>query len=96
LSLLVGRIWVCCVADLLLFLSGVCLIGGCGLRETHAGRLQGVSDSSTVALFFIGCVCNLVLCFVIFTVVVFVFFVAVLQLLLWVWRNADWGVVVVV
>jgi len=42
---------VCCVVDLPLFLSGVCLIGGCGLRETHAGLSQSVSDSSTVALF---------------------------------------------
>jgi len=39
LCFLVGRVWVCCVVDLLLCLSGVCLIGGCGLRETHAGRL---------------------------------------------------------
>jgi len=56
LCLLVGRVWVCCVVDLLLFLSGVCLIGGCGLRETHSGLSQAVSDSSTVVLFFFGCV----------------------------------------
>jgi len=53
---LVGCVWVRCVVDLLFFLSGVCLIGGCGLRETHAGLLQTVSDSSTVGLFFFGCV----------------------------------------
>jgi len=56
LCLLVGRVWVCCVVDLLLFLSGVCLSGGCGLRETHSGLSQSVSDSSTVTLFFLGCV----------------------------------------
>jgi len=64
LCLLVGRVWVCCVVDLLLFLSGFCLSGGYGLRGTHAGLSQLVSDWSTVALFFFGCVCNLALCFV--------------------------------
>jgi len=59
----VGRVWVCCVVDLLLFLSGVCLIGGCGLRETHAGLLQAVSDPSTVAPFFLW------LCVVIWVVI---------------------------
>jgi len=34
---LVGRVWVFCVVDILLFLSLACLIGGCGLRETHSG-----------------------------------------------------------
>jgi len=63
LRLLVGRVWVCFVVNLLLFLSGICLIGGCGLRETHSGLSQSVSDSSTVALFFFGCVCNLCLCY---------------------------------
>jgi len=51
-----GRVWVFCVVDVLLFLSWLCRNGGCGLRETHAGLLQTVSDSSTVALFFFGCV----------------------------------------
>jgi len=31
--------------DLLLFLSLWCLNGGCGLRDTHGGRWQPVSDS---------------------------------------------------
>jgi len=42
-------------SDRLMFLSGVCLIGGCGLRKTHSGLSQAVSDSSTFALFFFGC-----------------------------------------
>jgi len=61
LCVLVGRVWVCCIVDLLLCLSGFCLIGGCGLRVTHAGLLQTVSDSSTVAPFFLW----LCLCFVV-------------------------------
>jgi len=40
--------------------------GWCGLRETHAGRLQWVSDSSTVALFSFGCVLCFVVCDVCF------------------------------
>jgi len=50
LCLLVERVWVFCVVDLLLFLSLVCLNDGCGPRKPDAGLLQGVSDSSTVAL----------------------------------------------
>jgi len=36
---------VCSVADLLVRLFVVGRIGGCGLRETHAGLPQSVSDS---------------------------------------------------
>jgi len=75
-----------------LFLSGVCLNGGCGLRGTHSGLSQLVSDWSTVALFFIGCVCSLCLCF--FRCCCFVFFVALLLLWVWVLRNVDCVVVV--
>jgi len=53
---LVGPVWVCSVVDFLSFLSLVCLNGECGLQETHAGLLQPVSDSSTVAHFLWLCV----------------------------------------
>jgi len=62
LCLFVFACWtclVCCVVDRLLFLSWVCLIVGCGLRETHSGLLQTVSDSSTVALFSLVVICDL-------------------------------------
>jgi len=61
LYLLVGRVLVFCVVDLLLFLSGVWLNGGCGPRETHSGLSQSVSHSSTVVL----CSFGWVLCFVV-------------------------------
>jgi len=48
---LVGPVWFFCVVDLLLFLSGVGGNGVRGLRETHAGLLQPVSDSLTAAHF---------------------------------------------
>jgi len=83
LCFFIGRVWVSSVVDLPVFLSLGCRNGLFGLRETHAGRSQLVSVSSTEALFSFSCGCNLGLCFIFFVVVVFVFFIAVLRL--WVW-----------
>jgi len=52
----VALLGICSVVDFLSFLSLVCLNGECGLQETHAGLLQPVSDSSTVAHFLWLCV----------------------------------------
>jgi len=54
---------VCCIRRVYVRVecqSGILFVAGCngvcGLRETHAGLLQPVSDSWTVALFSFGCV----------------------------------------
>jgi len=58
----IGLVWVSSVVDLPLFLSLLCRNGLIGLRETHAGRWQPVSDFSTAALFPLGCVLCFVFC----------------------------------
>jgi len=65
-----GRHWFCCLFSLSLVAVG--RIGGCGLRETHAGLLQSVSDSPSTfsnfglcllhVLLSLGCGCWCVRC----------------------------------
>jgi len=67
----IGLVWVSSVVHLPLFLSLLCRNGSIGLRETHAGLLQTVSDFSTAALFPLGCVLCFVFCVLWFLICVF-------------------------
>jgi len=68
LCLLVGPVWVFCVVDLLFF-SGVGLNGGCGLLETHGGRLKTVSDFQLRPFSLVVVICYLlfVICYLYFS-----------------------------